>query len=99
MNDKPMPIFLEDIKELLDPQRVKQKVGSVFQLPDLAYKLMRVLGELLKAVIATNEELKKLNAEVRELHKTVDELKLQLAGMEVSENGEAKEVTGSAGST
>jgi len=96
---EPMPIFLEDIKDLLNPQKVREKVGNVFQLPNLAYKLMRVLGELLKAVITTNEELKKLNQEVKELHKTVAELKLQI-GVEVGEDGETKEeVTGSAGGT
>jgi predicted nucleic acid-binding Zn-ribbon protein len=81
MNGKPMPIFLDDIKELLDPQRVKERMGTLFQLPNLAYKLTRAVGELLKAVMITNEELKKLNEEVEKLHQSVAEIKPQLEDM------------------
>jgi len=81
MNGKPMPIFLDDIKELLDPQKIKEKMGTLFQLPNLAYKLTRAVGELLKAVMITNEELKKLNEEVQKLHQSVAEIKPQLEEM------------------
>jgi len=81
------PIFLDDIKDMLDPRQVKGKLNTALQLPEFGWRLVRVLGELLKSVMVTNDELTKLNDEMVELHKDVNEMKAELKKL----NGEEEE--------
>ena len=85
MSERP-PTQLDDIKDMLDPGKVKSRLGTLTSLPEFGWRLIRLLGELLKSVMITNDELRKLNEEIVELHKEVSEMRTELQKLNEGED-------------
>jgi len=70
------PLFLDDILDILDPLRLRNRIDSSIASPgdikEWVYKLTRTLAELLKATIELNENVKVMTEEIRSLREAFE---------------------------
>jgi len=68
-------VIPEDLKDFLDPLKLRKKIGPIIDLPEVVRALLRILTETLKAVHETNDELKKMRSEIESMRQELSELK------------------------
>jgi len=72
------PIFLDDIAEILDPYKLRNRIEASIATPmdikEWVYKLTRTLAELLKVTMELNENVKVMTEEVRKLRESFESL-------------------------
>ena len=77
----------EDLKDFLDPLKLRKKIPQLINLPEFAATLLRLLTELLRAVTETNRQLVKLNEEAVRMREEIRMLRRELYGEEKGDEG------------
>jgi hypothetical protein len=68
----------EDLKELLDPLKIRKRVTPILDMPWLVQSLLRLLSELLKATHEMELAVKETNRELRLLRQDVSAFRKEL---------------------